>query len=167
MHRRNPSRAASDALAAEAWSSNVTRGGPAKARATPIRSWLNRSVPARAGRKEIRTNLLIFFDSDFEISRSSGSALISSIGEVRSGKRSGREGGSVLVSFSDQDPVSLDRLQSRLPVITRNGKTGRSAGEAVHDTRACDKARSGNIVFIPSAEPASPSRRSSVQSVAP
>jgi hypothetical protein len=48
---------------------------------------------ARARLKEIRTNLLIFSDSDFEsrgkTGRASGSALISSIGEVRGGKRIG------------------------------------------------------------------------------
>jgi hypothetical protein len=54
---------------------------------------------ARARRKEIRTNLLIFFDSDFESSGISGSALISSIDEVRSGKWIGRDGEYVLVSF--------------------------------------------------------------------
>jgi hypothetical protein len=74
--------------------------------------------------------------------------LISSIGEVRSGKRIGREGGCVLVSFQIKTQLALIACNPSTGHHQQR-ETGRSAGEAVHDTRACDKARSGQYRLYP------------------
>jgi hypothetical protein len=101
---------------------------------------------ARARRKEIRTNLLIFFDADFEsrgiTGGASGSALISSIDEVRSGKRIGREGEYVLVSF---------QIKTRLALIDCNPGYRSDISGATGDCDQNRRSRSATTIGIAAA----------------
>ena len=93
------------------------------------------SARARAHEpKEIRINLLLLFDSDFEnrgiTGGTSGSVLISSIGDIRSSHRIGDMGGYVLVSF---------RVKTRLASITCN--PGHRASLATENWPQCWRGR--------------------------
>jgi|SRR5271166_4292731 len=95
---------------------------------------LNARARARASRKGIRINLLIFFDSRFrEQGITGGSRRIGVDFEHRSTSQRQTERRICSCFVSIQDPVGFDRLQSRPPVITRNGKPAASYGDASYE----------------------------------
>jgi hypothetical protein len=107
----------------------VTRGRPAKAaRATLIRPRLNRQLSRACAREPKRDQDQPIDIRRFRIREQLNNSRSKRIGvdfehRKSSQRQADRERRRMCSRFVlNQDPVGLDRLQSRLPVITRNGK---------------------------------------------